>query len=87
MKRVLLAYACVAVVLSGCDKQANEEEQTAEALRSVNVIDEFNLNELMLNAGSPDEAILYFRKSSAENPAGSTLSAVWRVHWSGAEER
>lgn len=68
MKRVLLAYACVAVVLSGCDKQANEEEQAAEALRSVNVIDESNLNELMLNSGSPDEAILYFRKASAENP-------------------
>lgn len=68
MKRVLLAYACVAVVLSGCDKQANEEEQAAEALRSVNVIDESNLNELMLNAGSPEEAIAYFRKSSAENP-------------------
>ncbi len=67
MKRVLLAYACVAAVLSGCDKP-NDDEQAAEALRSVNVIDESNLNELMLNSGSPDEAVAYFRKASAENP-------------------
>jgi Flp pilus assembly protein TadD len=67
MKRAVLAFACVAVVLSACDK-TNDDEQAAEALRSVNVIDESNLNELMLNAGSPDEAILYFRKASGEAP-------------------
>jgi Flp pilus assembly protein TadD len=67
MKRVLLAYACIAAVLAGCDKP-NDDEQAAEALRSVNVIDESNLNELMLNSGSPDEAVAYFRKASAESP-------------------
>jgi Flp pilus assembly protein TadD len=69
MKRAVLAFACVAIVVSGCEQQAaNEDEQAAEALRSINVIDESNLNELMINAGSPDEAILYFRKASTENP-------------------
>jgi Flp pilus assembly protein TadD len=69
MKRAVLACACVAVVavLSGCE-QPNEDEQIAEALRSVNVIDESNLNQLMLNSGSPEEAIAYFRKASGENP-------------------
>jgi Flp pilus assembly protein TadD len=69
MKRAVLACACFAVVavLSGCE-QPNEDEQIAEALRSVNVIDESNLNQLMLNSGSPDEAIAYFRKASGENP-------------------
>ena len=53
----------------------------------MNVIDELNLNELMLNAGSPDEAILYFRKASGENPdridlkrgLGGSLSAGART--------
>ena len=62
-----LAGAVSMIVLAGCD-QRNDEERAAEALRSVNVIDETNLTELMLTAGSPDEAINFFRKSSAENP-------------------
>jgi Flp pilus assembly protein TadD len=70
MKRAVLASACLAaVVLSGCAQpNANGEEDASEALRSVNVIDESNLNELMLNSGSPEEAIAYFREASADNP-------------------
>ena len=70
MKRAVLAFACVAtaVVLSGCAQPSNEEEDVNEALRSLNVIDESNLNELMINSGSPEEAIAYFRKASADNP-------------------
>lgn len=69
MNRALLAAACVVAVavVSGCERQENDE-QVAEALRSVNVIDESNLNQLMLNSGSPEEAIAYFRKASGENP-------------------
>ena len=69
MKRVLPGYAWLAVVaiLAGC-AQSNDDEQVAEALKSVNVIDESNLNELMLQSGSPDEAVAYFRKASDENP-------------------
>ena len=69
MKRVVPAYACLAVVavLAGCAQQ-KDDEQVAEALKSVNVIDESNLNELMLQSGSPEEAIAYFRKASGDNP-------------------
>ena len=69
MKRVLPGYAWLAVVaiLAGC-AQSNDDDQVAEALKSVNVIDESNLNELMLQSGSPDEAVAYFRKASDENP-------------------
>ena len=69
MNRAVLASACLAaaVLLSGCERPDGEED-VAEALRSVNVIDEANLNELMLNSGSPEEAIAYFRKASADNP-------------------
>jgi Flp pilus assembly protein TadD len=69
MKRVVSACAGLAVVatLAGC-AQPDEEVEIEEALRSVNVIDEANLNELMLSSGSAEEAIGYFRKASAENP-------------------
>lgn len=68
MQRAVLALACAAaaVTLVACDQQG--DAKSAEALRSVNVIDETNLNELMLTAGSPEEAINYFRGASAENP-------------------
>ena len=70
MKKAVLASACVAaaVVLSGCEQPRQEEADVNEALRSVNVIDESNLNELMLTSGSPEEAIAYFREASADNP-------------------
>ncbi len=67
MQRSFLAVACAAAAfLSACDRQG--EVDAEEALRSVNVIDETNLNELMLTSGSPEEAINYFRGASAENP-------------------
>jgi Flp pilus assembly protein TadD len=66
MQRAVLALACAAAALSACDRSGDAE--TAEALRSVNVIDETNLNELMLTSGSAEEAITYFRGASAENP-------------------
>lgn len=67
MQKAVLALVCAAsaVALSACDQGGAE---SAEALRSVNVIDETNLNELMLTSGSPEEAINYFRGASAENP-------------------
>ena len=67
MQRAVLALACAAAaVLSACEQPGDAD--AAEALRSVNVIDETNLNELMLTSGSPEEAITYFRGASAENP-------------------
>lgn len=39
-----------------------------EALKSVNVIDESNLSEIMLTVGDPNEAVAYFAKTLAQNP-------------------
>jgi Flp pilus assembly protein TadD len=50
----------------GCQKSSDQEVN--QALKSVNVIDESNLNDIMLTVGDPNEAVNYFRKTSAENP-------------------
>lgn len=54
------------VALAACQKASDAEVN--RAIQSVNVIDESNLNGLMLTAADPNEAVAYFRKSSAENP-------------------
>lgn len=54
------------VALAACQKASDSEVN--RAIQSVNVIDESNLNGLMLTAADPNEAVAYFRKSSAENP-------------------
>lgn len=68
MQRTLLVVACLAGVtgLAACER--NDDIRAAEALKSVNVIDETNLNDVMLTVGDPDEAISYFRRASGENP-------------------
>ena len=55
-----------AVALAACQKSSDAEVQ--RALKSVNVIDETNLNDIMLTVGDPDEAVAYFTKASTENP-------------------
>ena len=55
------------VGLTACQqRQSNAEVQ--RALKSVNVIDESNLSDIMLTVGDPNEAVAYFKKSSDENP-------------------
>lgn len=54
------------VALAACQKSSDAEVQ--RALKSVNVIDETNLNDIMLTVGDPDEAVAYFTKASTENP-------------------
>lgn len=68
MQRMLLVVVCLTGVagLSACER--NNDAEVEEALKSVNVIDETNLNEVMLTAGDPNEAIAYFRRASAQNP-------------------
>jgi len=58
-------------VLSACQKQSDAD--VARALKSVNVIDETNLNDVMLTVGDPDEAVSYFRRATAENPDRTDL--------------
>ena len=51
------AVMCASVfALAACEPQ--DDPDVEEALKSVNVIDETNLNELMLTVGDPNEAVL-----------------------------
>jgi Flp pilus assembly protein TadD len=54
------------VALVGC--QGSRDASAQRALKSVNVVDESNLNDIMLTVGDPAEAVAYFQKSSTENP-------------------
>ena len=69
MAQKILVSFCVgsAFLLSAC-AQGTTEAEVERALKSVNVIDESNLNHVMLNATDPNEAVSYFRRASAENP-------------------
>ncbi|WP_415233413.1 tetratricopeptide repeat protein [Pseudorhodobacter sp.] len=60
-----------AVGLMGCQKASDAEVD--RALKSVNVIDESNLNDIMLTVGDPNESVAYFRKTAAENPDRTDL--------------
>jgi Tfp pilus assembly protein PilF len=57
----------VAVTLSACG-DGNSDAEVQRAVRSLNVVDESNLNDLYLTAGDPDEAVNYFQRASGENP-------------------
>jgi len=56
-----------AVALSGCAPSSTDAE-VERAIKSLNVIDESNLNDIMLAAADPNEAVTYFRRTVAENP-------------------
>lgn len=58
---------CGTAALSGCVGGGSDAKSKA-ALKSVNVIDESNLSDIMLTVGDPNEAVSYFQKSSSENP-------------------
>ncbi|MGC1489254.1 MAG: hypothetical protein WA784_15850 [Albidovulum sp.] len=68
MRHPIVTTLCIAgaLVLSACVR--DEGKEAAKALKSLNVIDESNLNELMLTSGDPNEAVAFFAKTSAENP-------------------
>ena len=65
---VILALCLVGTVgLTACQNRQSDAE-VQRALKSVNVIDESNLSDIMLTIGDPNEAVAYFKKSSDENP-------------------
>ena len=68
MRHPILISLCIAgaVGLSGCNR--NSDADVKRAMKSVNVIDETNLNDIMLTVGDPNEAVAYFAKASQENP-------------------
>ncbi|MEZ5770620.1 Flp pilus assembly protein TadD [Defluviimonas denitrificans] len=68
MRHPILISLCIAgaVGVSGCNR--NSDADVKRAMKSVNVIDETNLNDIMLTVGDPNEAVAYFAKASQENP-------------------
>jgi len=62
----ITAVMSVALVLAACEQTGSAEVE--RALDGVNVIDETNLNDIMLTAADPEEAVTYFRRASRENP-------------------
>lgn len=68
MRHPILILLCIAgaVGVSGCNRSSDADVK--RALKSVNVIDETNLNDIMLTVGDPNEAVTYFAKASQENP-------------------
>ncbi len=67
MRQSRFVILCLAgtIALSACEKNADSEVERATG---VNVIDESNLNSIMLAAADPNEAVVYFRRTLAENP-------------------
>jgi Flp pilus assembly protein TadD len=63
---VFLVLCLGTVALAGCQK--NTDAEVNRAIKSVNVIDESNLSDIMLTVADPNEAAAYFLKSSTENP-------------------
>lgn len=67
MRHSLIVTVCLAstFLVAGCDKSRNIVDRTAAG---VNAIDESNLNDVMLSASDPNEAVSYFQRTSGEQP-------------------
>ncbi len=59
--------AVCGLMVSACAKET-EEEKVERTFQEVNVIDETNLNDVMLAAADPNEAVTYFLGASNKNP-------------------
>ncbi len=68
MRHLKVIPLCVLSVgiLAGCQKAGNGE--VSRAFKDVNVVDESNLSDIMLTVADPNEAVNYFKRSTAENP-------------------
>ncbi len=69
MRHPIIVSLCLGsvVALSACAKNPTSAE-VQRAVRGVNVIDENNLNDIMLTAADPREAVSYFERTLADNP-------------------
>lgn len=69
MRHPIRFWLCLAgmVAAAGCSKGISDAE-VERAVKSVNVIDESNLNEIMLTVGDPNEAVTYFKGAAAQQP-------------------
>lgn len=69
MRHPIRLVLCLAgtVAAAGCDRGVSDA-QVERAVKSVNVIDESNLNDIMLTVGDPNEAVTYFKGALAQQP-------------------
>jgi Flp pilus assembly protein TadD len=69
MRQPVLLALCLGgtVMLSGCGEGPSDAE-VKRAVKSVNVIDESNLNDIMLTVADPNEAVNYFRGAAEQEP-------------------
>ncbi len=69
MRHLFYVVACGASLglLSACEPES-AEETVQRAFQEVNVVDESSLNDVMLAAADPNEAVLYFQRSAQQNP-------------------
>ncbi len=74
MRHTGIATLCLggALLLSACGP-VDSEAEVERRLKSVNVIDETNMNDVMLASADPNDAVNYFRRASAENPTRTDL--------------
>ena len=68
MRQTIIFPLCLGsiLVLSACDDKKDADVE--RAVDAVNVIDESNLNDVMLQAADPDEAVAYFVRATTEQP-------------------
>ncbi len=66
MRHFKLLTLCLAgtLAMSACQKSGDVER----VLSDLNVIDESDLNDVMLNAADPNEAVAYFSRTATANP-------------------
>ncbi len=64
---LIMSLVTCGLILSACAKET-EEEKVEKTFQEVNVIDETNLNEVLLTAADPNEAVTYFQGAAAKNP-------------------
>ncbi len=63
----ILPVVVIALATAACDSTRSADVDRANG--PLNVIDESNLNDIMLTAASPEEAVAYFQRAYRENPA------------------
>jgi Tfp pilus assembly protein PilF len=75
MRHVVVGMLCAGsmLALTACNKGGPSDEEVARAVKDINVIDESGLNDVMLNAGDPNEAVAYFARTLQANPERTDL--------------
>lgn len=69
MRQMIVFSLCLGgvVALSACESQMTDAE-VERAVAGVNAIDATGLNDIMLQAGDPNEAVAYFSRSVQQSP-------------------